>query len=259
MAAKFEVNSTKGDLFQFDPCDVIVKAKLNGRHELPDIEWLIEDIVKNGQIQPVIVRREEGKPVLVLGYSRWRAVREINKRGLTPAPVKLKCVFSQCSEMEGFLMNLSENLVRNRTSDLDDAHNVRLLEKWGQTHAEIAAVYKKSESWVKKCLKIASCEPEVLKAVGDGRLKLSAVAAIAKLSSDDQREKVKGEGKVEISAPEVSKIPTRAAIAKMLDKFEDAAKSYLLSVEWEQASNGWAKGKNEALSTWEALDIEGIE
>lgn len=221
MAAKFDVECSKGDMFTFDPKDIVVKANLNGRAELPDIEWLIEDMMSGkGQIEPIIIRKEDGKPVLVAGFTRWRAICEINKRKLVPGGMKIRCIYSQCSELDGFLMNISENLVRNKTTDLDDAYNVQRLDKWLVAHDKIASIYRKPESWVKKCLKIASCEPEVLKAVREGRIKLNAVAAIAKLSSDQQREKVSGEGPIQVAKVRKPKCDKKKARSLILEAIE---------------------------------------
>lgn len=222
MAAKFDVPCSKGDLFTFDPKDIVIKPNLNGRAQLPDIEDLIADIVDKGQLEPIIIRKEDELPVLVAGFSRWRAICEINKRKLVPGGLKIRCIYSQCSELDGFLMNISENLVRNKTTDLDDAYNVQRLEKWLVPHEKIAAIYHKPESWVKKCLKIASCEPEVLKAVKDGRLKINAAAGIAKLSSDLQREKVAGEGPVEVVKVEKLKCDKKKAAQLIIDAIESS-------------------------------------
>src|ERR1019366_999172 len=102
--------------------DIIVKPELNGRHDAPAIEWLIADIVEQGQIQPVIIRNDGGKAVLVAGFSRWAAISEINKQKLTTAPVKVRCVYSRCNELDGLKLNIAENKFRNSTTPLDDAY-----------------------------------------------------------------------------------------------------------------------------------------
>lgn len=214
MAAKFEVESKKSDVHSFFPEDIDVKAHLNGRTELPDIDGLTCSILTHGQLQNVVIRKDGLKPSLGLGFSRWRAVSHINELVKNKAkqtewleahqgyvipsePIRLRCEFKQWNEQEMFLANIAENLHRNPTTDMDAANNVAQLDKWGIDHAKIAATFKRPESWVKKCLKIASVEPEVKQAVKDGRVKLSAMFAIAKLSADQQRAKVEGDGPIE--------------------------------------------------------------
>ncbi len=238
MAAKFDVEATKSDMFSFLPEDIDIKAHLNGRTELPDIDWLVASILQNGQLQNCIVRKDgSDKPCLGLGFSRWRAVSLINELiasetkaakwlkdhpgiALPPSPLKLKCVFLKMSEKDAFIANINENLARNPTNETDHVNNVKMLDKWEVSHEQIAGIYRRSVSWVKKCLKIASCEPEVQKAIKDGRLKLSAAAAIAKLSSEQQREKVSGEGPVERVKDEKAK-PTPKQARATFDNFRD--------------------------------------
>lgn len=76
MAVDFKVECKRTSEYGFAPQDIVVKPKLNGRHELPNIQWLIDDILDKGQLQPCVIRNEAGKPVLVAGFSRWRAVSD---------------------------------------------------------------------------------------------------------------------------------------------------------------------------------------
>ena len=79
MAVEFDVKGTRTSEYLFAPEQLEIDPSLNGRHELPDIQWIVESILTHGQLQPVTIRRSGGKPVLVAGFSRWRAVSQINK------------------------------------------------------------------------------------------------------------------------------------------------------------------------------------
>ncbi len=216
MAVDFKAKFTRTSEYGFAPQDIVVKPKLNGRHELPDIQWLIDDIVDKGQLQPCVIRNEAGKPVLVAGFSRWRAISEINKKHLAPVQLSVRCCYSRCNEQEGFIANISENRVRNATTPLDDAHNISMLQKWGKTDEEIAGIYKASAAWVKKTAKLVTLEPEAQKAVNEGRLKPTAAAEIAKLTAEQQREAVKGEGKVKAPEKEKSDKPTSKQLRDLM-------------------------------------------
>src|ERR1700736_3436645 len=98
--AKRQYNRIKD--YSFEPEALQINPKLNERHDLPDIEWLIADIVANVQLQAVTIRNDGGKPVLCAGFSRWRAIVEINKRKLTPVPLKIRCSYFKGDEREGF-------------------------------------------------------------------------------------------------------------------------------------------------------------
>src|ERR1017187_8627590 len=72
---------TARDSVRISPLDIRIDEdpNLNGRAVLPDIKWLEDDFLNPavGQIEPVLVRKKDGYPVLVAGRGRWRAAREI--------------------------------------------------------------------------------------------------------------------------------------------------------------------------------------
>src|ERR1700736_5073026 len=100
MAVNFTAPHSRTSEYRFLPEDITIKPDLNGRFETPEIEWLITDMLAHGQHTPVVIRNDGGASVLVSGFSRWRAVREINDRKLTPVPLQLRCTYVQCTESE---------------------------------------------------------------------------------------------------------------------------------------------------------------
>jgi ParB/RepB/Spo0J family partition protein len=224
MAVQFAVEHKRTSEYRFYPEDITIKPDLNGRYDKPEIEWLITDILTNGQHTPVAIRNDGGAAVLVAGFSRWRAISEINKRKLAPVPMQIRCTYVQCSEAEAFLINISENRFRNPTTPLDDAHNIkRLLKVYGMTDEQVAGIYfptakteielKAARKFVKDRVALISLSPEAEEAVREGRVKDSAAKAIAKLSQDQQREIVKKEGTIErkdVTAPKPPKAPKPA-------------------------------------------------
>lgn len=209
MAVQFNVEHKRTSEYRFYPEDITIKADLNGRYDKPEIEWLITDILAHGQHTPVAIRNDGGVAVLVAGFSRWRAISEINRRGLCPVRMQIRCTYVQCSEAEAFLINISENRFRNPVTPLDDAHNIkRLLNIYAMTEEQVAGVYfptAKTEGELKSALKfvrerisLISLTPEAAEAVKSGRVKENAATAIAKLSSEQQREVLaKHEGTIE--------------------------------------------------------------
>jgi ParB/RepB/Spo0J family partition protein len=179
------------------PEELEIHPELNGRHELPDIQWLIDSILSVGQIQPVLIRRSEGKPVLVAGYSRWRAVSEINKRCLTPEPLTLRCSYTQLNEQQAFIANIEENRVRNQTTPIDDAYNIqRLINVYQFSEEKVAETFHATKGWVTGRLRLLELTPEAEKAVRSGRVAGPAVKAIAKLSREHQKAVLAKPGKI---------------------------------------------------------------
>lgn len=198
MGIKFTANIKRsGEEWNPLPEEVTIPSELNGRHDLPDIEELIHSIVTHGQIQPVLFRREGGNMVLVSGFSRLRAIAEINKRGLKPMPMRLRGVVTLMTEHQAFLATIEENRVRNATTPMDDAHNIqRLLHNYSMTEEEVAATYRASTAWVRDRLQLLELTSEAAEAVHTGRVKPSAAKAIAKLSKELQRKVVAKEGRI---------------------------------------------------------------
>jgi ParB-like chromosome segregation protein Spo0J len=198
-------------IFKFKPQEIAINPAANGRHDLPDIEWLIRDIAAVGQLEPVLVRKDGDKPVLVAGFSRWRAIVEINKRKLTEEPLPILASYFRGNEVEGLKANIRENRFRNSTTPLDDAHNIIRLLNYQMDHESVARLYfpqtdgdpiavKKAIGWVKKTAKLAQLTPEAEEAIRRGDIKPSAASHIAELASEIQRDLVKKGGKVTASS-----------------------------------------------------------
>jgi ParB family chromosome partitioning protein len=202
MAVDFKVEHTRTSEYLFLPEDITIDPKLNGRYDAPDITELKASILEHGQLQPVAVRNDGGKPVLVMGFSRWTAISEINKdirKSGEGDPIKIRAVYVRLNEQDGFIANWEENRRRNATTPLDDAHHFAQLEKWGRTEDEIAGRLHVSVSTVRARLALVGATKEVQEAVHDGRLKPTAAVKIAKLAAEQQRAAVKrnnGTGKI---------------------------------------------------------------
>jgi ParB/RepB/Spo0J family partition protein len=197
MAVTFNAPHTRTSEYLFLPEDLEIIPELNGRHELPDIAWLVESIIENGQIQPVTIRKSATRPVLAAGFSRWRAVAEINRKGLMDEPLRLRCSYTQLSEEQAFLANIAENRVRNATTPIDDAHNIqRLINRYQKSIEQVATIYRASTSWVRSTLSLIELVPEAEAAVREGRVAGSAAKAIAKLSREHQKAIIAKPGKI---------------------------------------------------------------
>lgn len=195
----FETGS-RFNAYSFDTNDIAIKPELNGRHELPSeefFEWLIGDIAAKGQLEPGVVRKDGKQVVLSAGFTRLRAIKEANRRGLTPKPLKFLAVYRQGNEREGFLDGLSENLLRCQLTDLDKAYAiVKCKQTWQMSYEEIAprifpgtsnGSLKSAIAKVKRLEKLANLSPEAERAIKDGTLKPTAAAHYAELEADRQR------------------------------------------------------------------------
>lgn len=211
MAVAFETPITRGVTeWKALPEELTINPELNGRHDLPDITGLVDSILTVGQLQPVTIRKSEGKPVLVAGYSRWRAVDHINRNKLTPEPLTLRCSYTQLTDKQAFLANIHENRVRNETTAMDDAYNLqKLINVYQMSEEDCADVYRASKQWVSDRLALLEAVPEMEQAVREKRISPgTAVKAIKKLSREHQKAAVAKPGKV--TAKDVKAVTPKA-------------------------------------------------
>ena len=199
MAVDFKGDFKRTSTYDFDPADIKINPELNGRHVLPDIQWLMKDILERGQLQPVAIRSDGGTPILCAGFSRWRAVSEINKGRELKDRLKLRCVYYKGNEADGFLANIAENRKRNDCTPIDDAYNIARLERYGRTIEQIADFYGEQEAWVRGRLALVQLCQEGQDRVTDGTLKPTAAIAIAKMAEAQQREKLKSGKKLTVA------------------------------------------------------------
>jgi ParB-like chromosome segregation protein Spo0J len=184
------------------------------------VETLAADIAKNGQLVPVICRKnDQGLPVLVAGHRRYRAICLLNERN-PEQPMRVKFEYAAVTEVEAFSMAIRENRNRKDVSPIDDCANIITLRKRFQfTDEDIATIYfpeaktdeEKAEAlrYVKQRASLVELAPEAADAVREGRVKLTAAVGLAKLTKDQQREKVSRPGRVKVS--DVAKKPTQKA------------------------------------------------
>ena len=203
--------------YNLDPRSVVIMPELNGRHDLPEIETLVADMLSKpdghsikGQTTPVIIRKDGTKPVLVAGHRRLRAILEINKHKLAPGgeQLPLLCSYMQLTEVEALTVAVTENRERAGVTPLDEAYCIKQFLRLGKDHEWIAlnggffpglkaevkeddkptGEFKKAIARVKKREKLLGLTPEAEKALSEGKIKPSAAEHLAELEAGKQRD-----------------------------------------------------------------------
>src|SRR5881397_1474336 len=114
--------------------DSITPSPLQPRKEFGTdaLSELVESIRQHGIIQPLIVRRVDGRHELIAGERRWRAAQEL---GLAEVPV----IVRTASDLEVLEISLIENLQRTDLNPIEEAQGyARLAEEFGMKQEEIA-------------------------------------------------------------------------------------------------------------------------
>lgn len=149
------------------------------------IEELAEDIEREGQLKPIIVRPHPEKPnvyQVVDGEHRVRALRKLG-RSLIRAEV------TTLSDEEALFLAMRVNQMHGRRlQDLEEAlHIKRMMDEFGYTQTQIAEKFKKTQAWVSYRLSLAErLSPETKDALITRVIKTSHAREIAELPKEDQ-------------------------------------------------------------------------
>jgi ParB family chromosome partitioning protein len=140
---------------------------------------LAQSIERNGVLQPVLVRRNERGFELVAGERRLRAAQ---LAGLEQIPA-LVCTFEEAESMKVALL---ENIQREDLNAIEEAEAFqKVMEHYGATHQELAAMLGKSRSSVSNSLRLLGLEESIREQVISGELSMGHARAL--LGVDDSR------------------------------------------------------------------------
>lgn len=173
----------RSDVFHAVPSCIEVDWHLNGRSDhVPDadVAALAADMVKNGQIQPITVRRLANKKIkAVAGYTRLKAALLIER---DDPKFRIAARVIEVNDEEAFLVNIRENLIRNNTTPVDNAVNMRrLMENYAYSKAQVAELFRLSPTAVDNTLKLLSLPAKVRARVSAGTLPASAAVRLVGL------------------------------------------------------------------------------
>jgi ParB family chromosome partitioning protein len=142
-----------------------------------NLNELAQSIKNNGIIQPIIVRRKNGRYEIIAGERRWRAAQ---RAGLQKVPVVVKDV-----EDEKLLeLALIENIQRQELNPVEEARAYRkLVDTIGLTQEMIAERVGKNRTVITTYLRLLKLPEEVLKMIEEE--KISAGHGRALLMTDD--------------------------------------------------------------------------
>lgn len=151
-----EVETTVAGLEQIS-LDLIDPNPFQPRRAFPEqgLKELADSIRASGVVQPVLLRRREGRYELIAGERRWRAAR---LAGLEAIPA----IVRDLSDKETLEFALTENLLREDLNPLEVAHGYETLQqKFLLSHEEIADRLGIDRSTVTNTLRLLRLPPSV--------------------------------------------------------------------------------------------------
>jgi ParB family chromosome partitioning protein len=138
---------------------------------------LADSIRASGLVQPVLLRRADGRYQLIAGERRWRAARQA---GLATIPA----VVREIGDRDALEMALTENLLREDLSPLEAAQGYAALQqKHGLSHEEIAEHLGLDRSTVTNTLRLLRLPPEVQQMILEGTISAGHARALLGLES----------------------------------------------------------------------------
>lgn len=155
------------------------KEQPRKRFEQEALEELAESIKTHGIIQPLIVRQQNGRYLIIAGERRYRAAR---LAGLKKVPVVLK----EADEKSLLQMSIVENIQREDLNPIEEAQAMTLLmDRFFMTQEQVAEVVGRSRSAVANTLRLLMLPEGILQYIEDGTL--SAGHARALMALKDQK------------------------------------------------------------------------
>lgn len=170
-------NVLKTPIDQIYPSPLQPRGRFNEEH----LTELMESIRQHGVIQPLIVRRVEGKLELIAGERRWRASKKL---GLSTVPV----IERVASDQEVLEMALIENLQRQDLDPIEEATGyVRLAKEFSMKQEEIASRVGKSRASVANAMRLLDLASEIRRYVAERQLSVGHAKAILGIKNHDEQ------------------------------------------------------------------------
>ncbi|MFZ4775036.1 MAG: ParB/RepB/Spo0J family partition protein [Terrimicrobiaceae bacterium] len=172
-----------GERIQKLSLDLIIPSPLQPRIEFPleHLQELIESIRERGIIQPLIVRKVDGKYELIAGERRWRAAREL---GLAEAPA----IVREASDREVLELALIENLQREGLNPIEEASAYqRLSRDFGLTQEDISRRVGKSRASIANAMRLLDLDPDVQSLLKHERISVGHAKVLLSLKSHEEQ------------------------------------------------------------------------
>lgn len=170
-------------LKEYAPESVVVAPELRARKGPPDpanVQRIAESIAANGQLQPGVVREEDGKFSLVIGEHRLEACKLLN--GMLAAgdePFKFYAVAVKANDEKALIDAIVENEFRVATDVFDRCVSMQRLTDMGKSQSEVAKIFDVSEATVTQTLKAGKLPVKYQKMVKNGDMTQDAALLIA--------------------------------------------------------------------------------
>lgn len=159
------------------------------------LKELSENIRQQGLLQPITVRpvADNTEYEIVCGERRYRAYRilfeetELNNELPFNPWDEIMAIVKEMSDEEAFDAMITENLQRQNVDPMEEAFAFGQLQKKGSSIQDIALRFGKSVRFVQDRIKLNALIPELMKALKEEKMPISAAMIICKVTDEQQR------------------------------------------------------------------------
>ncbi len=148
------------------------------------LEELAQSIRSDGLIQPIVVQRNEGRYILIVGERRWRAAR---LAGLEQIPA----VIQEIPADRLLEVTLIENIQREDLNPIETAQAFeRMARELNISHEEIARRTGKDRATITNLLRLLRLPADVRELVAERRISMGHARAILGLPDEEHQRAV---------------------------------------------------------------------
>jgi ParB family chromosome partitioning protein len=176
-----EVETTTAGLEQV-PVDLIVPNPFQPRRDFPEetLKELADSILSSGVLQPILVRRVDGKYQLIAGERRLRAAK---LAGLESVPAMIR----DLGDRETLELAVTENVMREDLNPIEVAHAYDSLQRFQLSHDDIAGRIGVKRSTVTNSLRLLRLPEQVQEMVTNREVSAGHARALLGLESAERQ------------------------------------------------------------------------
>lgn len=170
-------------LLMLKPDDIITNPNQPRRNfDTYELQSLADSITANGIIQPLTVRKSDGKYLLIAGERRLRAAKIAGLR-------RIPCVLHRTNDLVASLYSITENLQRCDLNCFEEALAIQsLINDFRLTQAEIAIRLGMANSTVSNKLRLLKLSTEIQERIISSNLTERHARALLRLPTENRND-----------------------------------------------------------------------
>lgn len=220
MPTKHEAILKRRDVYEIDPRGIEVLAGWNPRTDFSGEAELMASIIENGVIEPLTVRMDGERIVLVDGERRLRATLLAIAQGHEIKSVPAFITRRGISDPEALILAVLKNDGKPLTPP-EEAEAFRRLAAWGLSQADIARRFGRSQPYVSARIALVDAAPEVKEAIAKKEVRLKAAERIVKKSGGNVERQREALEEVKKSNGDGFKTMPRTKIEKLIAEYRE--------------------------------------